>query len=228
MAKRPVFMTTEGTKEFVREEMVEFEWFPGFALSQKQKSIRSLHQAANEKGIKDILEISSKSESSLGQKLSAFNLKIKLPGGRISFVEAAFQSSKVFENGGPYTDLYKLQGREIKRDVRLKDSGNLTAFDYFGIIWDLEPKTAFYDWLYINALYDNRELIEQTINYSAFTDIVFNPKTSINCQARAAALFVSLYKQGLLNEDMLEKNTFISCFYEGNTDEFIDFQQLSF
>jgi hypothetical protein len=32
--------------------------------------------------------------------------------------------------------------------------------------------------------------------YAGFTDIEFNPQRSINCQARSAALFLSLMKRG--------------------------------
>lgn len=33
-----------------------------------------------------------------------------------------------------------------------------------------------------------------------FTDIEFNPKKSLNCQARSAAIFVSLERSGLLQQ----------------------------
>ena len=39
--------------------------------------------------------------------------------------------------------------------------------------------------------------------FQGFSDIVFNPKRSLNCQARAAALFVSLSKKGLIDEHLL-------------------------
>ena len=64
----------------------------------------------------------------------------------------------------------------------------------------LIPRTAFYDWLYINALMENADLAEQVMEYDAFTDIEFNPNKSINCQARAAALFVAMKKLGRLEE----------------------------
>ena len=64
MAKRFVYVPTEG-EPGVKEVEVEFEWYPGFAVSQKQKSIASLHHAADEAGFQSILEISSKSEDEL-------------------------------------------------------------------------------------------------------------------------------------------------------------------
>ena len=116
----------------------------------------------------------------------------------------------MFENGGPFVDLLDVSSREAKKDIRLKDSGNLTGFRFFGKDFPLKPRTFFYDWLYINALNQNNPMKEEILNYSGFTDIEFNPKKSINCQAYSAALFVSLEKSGLLKyalttpEDFLE------------------------
>ena len=52
-------------------------------------------------------------------------------------------------------------------------------FSFDGTDWDLEPKTAFYDWLYLHALKerDNEGDVTQGLQpYGAFTDIEFNPK----------------------------------------------------
>ena len=62
-------------------------------------------------------------------------------------MECAYQGSKVFERGGPYTDLYSVDVRTAKRDPRLKESGRLTGFLFEGFKFPLEPKTVFYDWL---------------------------------------------------------------------------------
>ena len=59
------------------------------------------------------LEVSTKSNEKLGQRLSAFNLKIDTKIGEIT-IESAFQGSKVFEHGGPYTDIYKKDSRDAK------------------------------------------------------------------------------------------------------------------
>lgn len=40
--------------------------------------------------------------------------------------------------------------------------------------------------------------------FQGFSDIVFNPNRSLNCQARAAALFVALSKNDLISEQVLE------------------------
>ena len=56
------------------------------------------------------------------------------------------------------------------------------------------PPTFFYDWLYINALIKNENLIKQVLKYDCFSDIEFNEKKLINCQAYSVALFVSMKK----------------------------------
>ncbi len=119
-------------------------------------------------------------------------------------VECAYQGSKVFENGGPYHDLYSVSSREAKTDDRLRNSGDLIAFNFCGEDFPTEPKTAFYDWLYMNAL-SQREtnLVKKLEGFQGFSDIVFNPNRSLNCQARAA-LFVALSKKDLINEQILQ------------------------
>ena len=60
MAKRPVYipkLKSESSGVIIKD--VEFKWFPGMAKSQKQKSITSLHEAANKLHIHNILEVSS-------------------------------------------------------------------------------------------------------------------------------------------------------------------------
>jgi hypothetical protein len=172
------------------------------AVSQKQKSIDSLHAAAVKLlGVYKVLEVSSKSRDDLGVALSAFNLTFTtVKHSRSYSVECAYQGSKVFEHGGPYSDIFGMTSREAKKDERLRSSGRLTGFRFFGTDWGLEPQTAFYDWLYINALKKQPSVTEQLLEYSAFTDIEFNPERSINCQAYSVALFISLHQRGLLDE----------------------------
>lgn len=211
MAKRPIYIPMFSGSTFVKTEEVEFEWFPGLAVSQKQKSIQSLHQGAAEQlKLKNVLEISSKSPDQLGVQLSAFNLSFTTVLQKQTMtVECAFQGSKVFSEGGPYTDLFDTTSIEAKKDQRLKKSGMLQGFRFFGMDWPLEPKTAFYDWLYMNALAKNEAYVNQIQNYQAFTDIEFNPNKSINCQAYAAALFVSLQQRGMLNQVLKSKEAYL-------------------
>lgn len=179
---------------------------------QKQKSIRSLHESAREAiGVEKILEISSKSEDDLGVRLSAFNLMLKR-GSRFASVEVLFQGSKVFSNGGPFTDIYEKSSREAKRDARLHESGTLTGFHYEGRNWELMPQTLFYDWLYLSALSQNPALAESLLQYEAFTDIEFNPSKSINCQASSAALYKALWECNLRDTAMSSPEAFKAIF----------------
>lgn len=213
MAKRPIFIPLLDGKRLVLEHYVDFEWHPGFAKSQKQKSIRELHQMAFKTyGVRNPLEVSSKSEDPLGVALSSFNLKFTTKNGRVLTVEAAFQGSKTFERGGPYTDIFKMGPMDAKRDERLRSSGALTKFSFFGVDWSLEPKTAFYDWLYINALLKNPDLVSQVTDRDGFTDIEFNPEKSINCQARSVALFCALFHSDRLGSALEDRETFISMY----------------
>ena len=208
MAVRPVFSVSLDDKLFVREN-IEFQWFGGFDLSQKRKCINSLHNAYLVKHPnKNILEISSKSENELGVKLSAFNLMMHLNGKTFS-VESAFQAGKIFEFGGSYTDLLDKPSIAAKRDDRLKNSGRIVGFIFDGEDFAINPPTYFYNWLYINALNENEDLVEQIIKYDAFTDIAFNPQKSLNCQAAAAALYVSLKRQNLLCKALTNKDEFL-------------------
>lgn len=210
MAIRPIFVPrTDGTIGVI-EKAIDFKWHPGMAKIQKQKSISELHNSAKLLGINNILEISSKSQDELGILLSAFNLSFvtKKHNNKIT-VESAFQGSKVFKRGGPYKDLYLADSKTSKKDIRIKESGQLVGFSFFNQEFPLIPRTYFYDWLYIKALVSNPKLVELLYKFEGFSDIEFNPKKSINCQAHAAALFVSLNSAGVLEDALSSPDMFL-------------------
>lgn len=214
MANRPVYLATD-IKPYVEKVDVDFKFYNGFSTKQKILSIKSLHDAFKEiYPDKNVLEISSKSPDPLGVKVSAFNLQFRYHNSDKSFsVESAFQSSKVFENGGPYVDLLEKNSRDAKKDSRIKAGGNLIAFKFFGEVFPFEPQTYFYDWLYINALNANAEWAKEILQYDAFTDIEFNPKKSLNCQAAAAAIFVGLSRAYLICDALKSKEDFLEIIY---------------
>ncbi|MGF1808648.1 DarT1-associated NADAR antitoxin family protein [Vibrio alginolyticus] len=210
MAIRPIFVPrTDGTIGVI-EKAIDFKWHPGMAKTQKQKSISELHNSAKLSGINNILEISSKSQDELGILLSAFNLSFvtKKHNNKIT-VESAFQGSKVFKRGGPYKDLYLADSKTSKKDIRIKESGQLVGFSFFNQEFPLIPRTYFYDWLYIKALVSNPKLVDLLYKFEGFSDIEFNPKKSINCQAHAAALFVSLNSAGVLEDALSSPDMFL-------------------
>lgn len=224
MANRPVFAVSLDNRYCIRIN-TEFEYFNGFSEKQKQRSIRSLHKAFQKTHVgKNVLEISSKSECDIGIQLSAFNLMIKNKSGKLISVESAFQSSKVFEKGGPYKELLDLPSKIAKNDPRLRNSGRIIGFQIDGKEFPTEPKTYFYNWLYINTLHLNSDLADKIMEYDAFTDIAFNPQKSINCQAEAAAIYVSLRKQNLLLKALEDKDSFRKIVYSqednANYDQF--------
>lgn len=201
MANRPVYVPMTRAP-FYQEWNVEFTYNAGLSTAQKQRNIEAIHSAFLKRKSDAVpLEISSKSLTPLGVKLSAFNLKKHLPSLNIDIpVENAYQGGKKFKFGGPYTDLYQISPKEAKNDERLKNSGAMTAYVFEDAEYPLEPKNGFYDWIYIQALCENKEFMEEITKYNAFTDVEFNPNKSINCQARAAAIFVGIAKAGLLDQ----------------------------
>lgn len=199
----------------VEQETIDFKYYSGFSTSQKLKTIESFHHEILQKNKNlKVLEISTKSNENLGQKLSAFNLKSETINKKIPFtVETAFQSSKVFENGGPFIDLLYKTSKQAKTDERLKTSGKIISFKFLNKDYPTEPKTLFYDWLYINVLEKNKELHKDLFQYNCFTDIEFNPVKSINCQAHAVALFISMKKNNIDFEKLKDINYFKKIIY---------------
>ncbi len=225
MANRPVFISITEPPYFMEVD-VEFDFHSGFALVQKQASIRSLHASflKRNQGF-HILEVSTKSENPLGVQLSAFNLMFYSTVYNGSYhIENIFQSSKQFELGGPYRELLNMSPKEAKTDERLKTSGRLIAFDYGGEKWSTEPKTMFYDWIYINALNQNEILSRDIMAFDAFTDIEFNPRKSINCQARSAAMFVGLKRANQLDKATKNSGEMYTVYKEDKQET----EQLSF
>lgn len=201
MATRPVFVPKD-TPPYYSSVDIDFDFNPGFSVTQKQRNIKAIHENFNRRTLgKKALEISSKSYQEDGEDLSAFFLKKYVPSRNENFtVECVFQSGKVFENGGPYLDLLDKTSKEAKKDERLRSSGRLTNFVFEGLEFPLRPETLFYDYLYLNALLENPDKAQILLNYDGFTDIEFNPEKSRNCQAKSCAAYVALHKLGLLDK----------------------------
>ena len=213
MATRPVFEIAEN-RPHCKTVMTEFTFYPGFAPTQKSKCVQSLHQSYCEAHPgTQVLEVSRRCDNPLGRYLSAFNLPVISWEGKRTTVESAFQSSKKFMNGGPYRDLLYAPSVVAKKDERLRTCGPLVSFEWGTKTFPLIPQTFFYDWLYITALRQNTAILPELAKYSAFTDIEFNPEKSINCQARACAVFVSLYRAGCLEEAMRSPEDFCKYVY---------------
>ena len=212
MANRPVFHVIDETP-YYEVENVDFQWFSGFSLAQKRRSIASLHENyLLERPGRRVLEVSRKSPDPIGQELSAFNLRY-LHDDRELSVEAAFQGSKVFRGGLQFPDIYDMSPHEAKTDQRLRASGPLAGFCLSGQEFPLEPKGFFYNFLYISALARRPDLLAQLSAYDSFTDIEFNPKRSLNSQAEAVAIACALNRSGLLSAALRSKEDFLIVVY---------------
>ena len=206
MAERGVYISRD-TYPFFEEVHVQFDWFPGFALSQQRKSQISLHSnflAAYPE--QNVLEVSSASLYSLGAALSAMHLKKRTKAG-VTSVESAFQASRIFgPHGeiGPFQDYLFLPGKECKKLVKTESRGlHSDRYLYEGMVFHAPAHfiSLFYNFLYLNALCEeeNKDAAEMLLNleYTAFSDLATR---SLNSQARSAAIFVSLVKNGLIEE----------------------------
>lgn len=199
MVQRPVFIPTIKRGALYEEVPVDFTWFSGFAPSQKQKSIESMHGEARKLGLYPLLEVSTKSKSELGRRLSAFSLKLVTQGVKTT-LESAYQSSKVFSVSGQHTEALNLDPYGAKKHIRLNAKGEVVAFRFEGRNYPTEPKNAFYDWLYIRSIQPHVDWIAKNVDFYGYTDIEFNPEKSINCQARSVATYMTLMNRGSSGE----------------------------
>lgn len=204
MAKRLCFFLIG---DYIRERYVDFTYVSGLAFSQKVKCAASLQNEIKRKyPASHPLEVSTKSTDEIGKSLSAFNLK-----SDGCYVESIFQSSKVFEGGVQFEQLLNKDPREAKKAIKEYGHHPLVAFRYKGKEYPLVPRSAFYDWIYINAL-SKSEYADLLSKYDVFTDIEFNDQKSLNCQARAVAIFVLITKMGKRDFYLSSFENFISVY----------------
>lgn len=195
-----IFFQPKSEFPFYSQHNIEFHYLQGQDRKTSHKNILSMHNAITKVvPSAKILDISTMSNSLLGNSLSAFNLKLH-KDDQSTTVESTYQGSKVFSDGGPFTDLIFLESSRSKKDERLVASGALLHFQYEDTSWPLVPNPNFYDYLYISALIEIYDL-KNLLSFNTFTDFAFNPSKSksvpqsINCQARSAAIFVGMKSQ---------------------------------
>ncbi len=215
MTKRPVYIPIDRSP-YVGTQVIEFTWVCGLSKAQRRKSIVNLHQAAKGEGVRKPLEISTASEVELGVALSAFNLQVtvnlgseKNPEMHTNSVESIYQSSKKGKKGGPHPEWLTKTSKEVKKLIKEADIGDLHLYQYGQNFWPAEPVESFFTWLYIQGLMQRVGTIEELAKYDGFTDIYFNPKKTINCQARAVAQAVSMYRMGRLGEIMSSRKSYL-------------------
>lgn len=206
MASKMCFLVKENTT--YEEVVVDFTYIKGMAFSQKQKNVLSFHQS-----IKDnfphanILEVSTKSDNHLGVALSAFNLKLN---GKC--IESIYQSAKVFSNGSHYPFLINYPPKDAHQYISEHANGELIKFNYENKDFPIKPKTFFYDYIYIQALTQIPQISSNLINYDIFTDIEFNEKKQINCQARACAIYCYLLRTNSVKKHLESLDNFMKIY----------------
>lgn len=202
---RPIFLPCSRYPyyEVWNAQMVNF--VPSTSMERAQRNIKEVFRVFDKRfPNKKLLEISLASlQLPLGKDLCPQYLKKNIPSkGGLFPVESLFQASKVFVEGGPYEDLYDYDALEIKDDPRLLHSGILTSYRFENQEYPLHPKTAFFDYMYMQALLEpqNAEICNQLLEYDAFCDILFQEKRDFVCPARSAVVFVSLMRLGILQK----------------------------
>lgn len=213
-----------GDERYYTEEAVSFTWYMGMSWQVRQRSSISLRENLLEAfPDRRVIEASTASDDyGLGRQLSAFNLTLdNIP------IENLFQGSKVFSDStGPFTDIYyDCSPKEAKSDnrIRVKKGRGVIGFSLKikgrSIEFDAYPHSAFYDYLYINALSQHPEVSERVVDYDAFTDINFNQKIPysdkgpFNCQARSLAIYVELARRDELGQYLQKPEEFTNRIY---------------
>jgi len=211
MATRPVFVpdTDPDHHQLVHEHEVDFQWVSDSSAEQKRDNIAKLHAAARHRNLVPLLEVSSESDDPLGAHISASNLAVEDDRSYLVPLNAAYQGSKVFTGGGPYTDIYLCSEQEIADDSRLVDSGNLAGFRFAGLEWGLKSGTMFYDWLTLQAVHRNPKLRRGIRRFKGFTDITCRFDDDTVCHARSCALYVALLEKKLIDDVVADQNLFI-------------------
>lgn len=236
MAERSIFIS-KSEYPFFEERKVQLEWFGGFALSQKRKCEiglhnNFLHMYPNYRA----LEVSCASTNQLGKRLSAMNLlkevNVVIDGNihkGITSVESVFQSSRIYDDEneqiGPFPEYLMVSGKDSKKNVKEASKGLHSYRYFFEDTYFYAPDyhiSLFYDFVYMNALLEhiNEDAMKQLVEgeYTAFSDLA---TLSLNSQARSCAIFVGLYRAGLLDE-IRNKEKYLKLFRtrnDGSADE---------
>lgn len=192
MAIRPIYISTNNLKNPVIQKDISFNWVKGLSYKQKCKRRDSLKEELEKLyDIKEWLEVSTKSDKELGVNLSALNLTLETLYNSIT-VEQLYQQSKIKNNNN------KIIGFKY---------GSKTYFEN-------TPYGMFYDYIYILALYQNKQYHKELEQYNIFTDIEFNPYKQLNTQARAIAIFKTLYNNDEL--DIIKDKESFKKYYKEN------------
>lgn len=176
----------------IAKGVVSFKWEPGMSVAQKRRSCVHMHSALNVYlDLYPALDISSASTEKLGVELSAFNLMLN---GKS--VECWYQGSKVYSNVGHMKHLYDADSLTAKLSMKQENKGALIGFKLIDVDYPMNPKTVFYDYLYLQGLMQYEER-DKVLDYNVFTDV--QAVLDIDaCQARSVCIYKLLHTQGNL------------------------------
>lgn len=211
MATRPVFVPDADPDhaQLVHEHEVDFQWVPGSSPEARRENIVKLHAAAGHRNLDPLLEVSEESNHPLGVFLGVSNLAVEDDKSYLVPLPAAYQGSKVFTGGGPFTDLFTMGDEEIAADERLTGSGDLAGFRFGGLEWGLKAGTMFYDWLTVQAIHRYPKLRRGLRRFMGFTEIDCRVADTGVCHARSCALYAALAEKKLLEEVVGSQDRFI-------------------
>lgn len=192
MAVKPVFAVDFYGRLYMGKE-TEFQSVEVSSEARRVKNIQRLHDAFLEDyPYRSVLEISDYSLIPKGVMLSDGHLTVPMSDGRKVSVAEAFQTAKTLT----------------------EDGSEVTGFCFEGESFDLVPRNFFYNWLYIRGLSAHPELADELMAYDSFTDITFIPKKCSGCPAEAAAFYVALRKNDLLEEALRDRESFARILYQ--------------
>ena len=199
MATRTICFPISGYP-YCKEQPVTFTWIKG----SKRQNIRAVHDAVHTTDPDvSILEVSSASVQPEGEAVSSLRLLLRLDSVAQDVpISTVFEAAKVFEHGGPFTDLLTCEPPKVHKDTRLRTSGELLRYSLEGNEYPTEPyMDSFFEWLYCRALKQFPEKAEPLSRYNAFSDIAAaaDSKKYYGDSSRAAAIYVGLAAAGKLS-----------------------------
>lgn len=169
-------------------------------LERQRREVDSLHERFKYyRPDFKMLEISSISREPLGVAVSAANLRD--PRGNLT--EAVYLGSRVYEQG-QLEHLYHASSTvEAMRITKASEHNMFSSYNWYGKAVPTNPLTLMKYWIWCDAVYNQKDLMNQIVEYDAFTNYFCNTsKDYFGTYPEAAALFVTLYRNGILDTAM--------------------------
>ncbi len=207
--RHQVYRVCEGDGLYLNEVNVQCVNRVTEKRQHKQIVSEEVHRRYKDEFSEDlILEISGGSRMRLGNALQGSRLNLTLSSKRTACVNAILLGSQRFSRGGPYVDLYEKSFYDASLDLRLKTMSRLLDYRFGRTVWPVESGRYFYEWLFLKAIHENKELASQLIQYRAFSNVTMNTRFFPFNEARSAALYVLLHHRNLLKKALSSQNSF--------------------